>query len=453
MFKERTNKRRSNAVDTHAQSYTLDARHTRMIQEFASRQHQLDELQAQWTAVEPERHRWHAVIQSLKGPDGNGTGDAYDDAWRRNMDLCDQARNLKNTIERLQRSDDEIEYYQQTAKILYQYYDLLEDDQPTPESTRASIPPPTRILKGRKKHLPIPTRSIMDVLSQYAADPNGTANTNTDTNTNNIPDPNANATTHSGPVVNGVTLTQAPDAPDKQSLVDAYLNLVEPMYVRPMEHDPSICPKCLTPLMCMAGDGIVLCSDCGFQEWLLVEQNRPVLRQHQKEASHYSYKRINHFNEWVCQSQGKETTEIPEEVFERIVQEIQKEKITDTRKITYDKMHEILKRLKYNKFYEHIYYLLNRINGVATPHFPAELEEKLRNMFKEIQTPFVRHCPKERKNFLSYSYVLYKFLELLDKDEYLPFFPLLKSREKLHSQDQIWRKICQDLSWQFLSSI
>ena len=50
-----------------------------------------------------------------------------------------------------------------------------------------------------------------------------------------------------------------------------------------------------------------------------------------------------------------------------------------------------------------------------------ELEEKLRNMFKEIQVPFLKHSPLIRKNFLSYSYVIHKFIQLLEKDEYLKY--------------------------------
>ena len=82
-----------------------------------------------------------------------------------------------------------------------------------------------------------------------------------------------------------------------------------------------------------------------------------------------------------------------------------------------------------------------------------ELEERLRSMFKDIQIPFMKHCPPSRKNFLSYSYVLHKFIQLLEKDEFLKYFPLLKSREKLHEQDLIWKKICVELNWQFIKSI
>jgi len=42
---------------------------------------------------------------------------------------------------------------------------------------------------------------------------------------------------------------------------------------------------------------------------------------------------------------------------------------------------------------------------------------------------------------------------LLEMDEFLVCFPLLNSREKLHQQDQIWKKICEELQWEFIKSL
>lgn len=121
--------------------------------------------------------------------------------------------------------------------------------------------------------------------------------------------------------------------------------------------------------------------------------------------------------------------------------------------LTPKKVKEILKRLKINKYYEHVNHIIYKLNGIPIPHFEPELEEKLRTMFKMIQPSFVKHAPSNRKNFLSYSYVLHKMLQLLGKDEYLKNFPLLRSREKLYQQDQIFKKICGDLGWQFIQSL
>ena len=121
--------------------------------------------------------------------------------------------------------------------------------------------------------------------------------------------------------------------------------------------------------------------------------------------------------------------------------------------ITSKKLRKILKKLKLNKYYEHVPHIINRLNGVPAPIMDRATEEKLRVMFKEIQGPFMKHCPKWRKNFLSYSYVLHKFVQLLELDNFLPCFTLLKSREKLHQQDMIWKNICKELKWEFIKSL
>ena len=97
--------------------------------------------------------------------------------------------------------------------------------------------------------------------------------------------------------------------------------------------------------------------------------------------------------------------------------------------------------------------IINQLNGLPPPVISPEVEEIIRSMFKEIQIPFMKNCPNERKNFLSYSYVLHKFCQLLELDELLIHFPLLKSREKLQQQDKIWENICKDLKWQYIPSV
>ena len=77
--------------------------------------------------------------------------------------------------------------------------------------------------------------------------------------------------------------------------------------------------------------------------------------------------------------------------------------------ITPKQVREILKKLDYNKYYEHIPHVINVLNGKKAPVLSRQEEEHLRSLFKEIQLPFSKNCPQDRKNFLSYSYVLHKF--------------------------------------------
>ncbi len=166
----------------------------------------------------------------------------------------------------------------------------------------------------------------------------------------------------------------------------------------------------------------------------------------------YSYKRENHFNEWINQFQAKENTTLPQNLVTDVKNDLAKQRLRQN-DITQKKVKESLRKLGYNKYYEHIPYITTLLNGTKPPVMSPELEEKLRNMFHAIQGPFDKFCPNERTNFLSYSYILYKFCELLGHDEYLDFFPLLKSREKLYKHDQIWKKITEELKWEWIPTI
>lgn len=200
--------------------------------------------------------------------------------------------------------------------------------------------------------------------------------------------------------------------------------------------------------------GITICFNCGLTEQSnisnLPEWNHAETHEYIKP---YSYKRTNHFKEWINQIQGREGTAIPPDVINLLVQEIKKERLRDKSLVTYAKIKEFLKKLKLNKYYEHIPNIIHKITGNKQLIINNDLQIKLVNMFNEIQDPFEKYCPKNRKNFLSYSYTLYKFFQLLDKNEYLIYFPLLKSREKLFEQENIWKNICIELNWTFIPCI
>jgi len=218
-----------------------------------------------------------------------------------------------------------------------------------------------------------------------------------------------------------------------------------------------MCPKCKDEgrLVHFPETSDLTCENCGAVVTTLISEE--LTYREEQEASekiiNYSYKRENHFNEWLSQFQAQEMTTIPDEVIESLRSELKKIKIRKLEDITHAKIRSLLKKLRLNKFYEHVPYITNILNGIKPPSMSQELEETLRMMFKDIQKPFDDNCPTERKNFLSYSYVLYKMCELLGEDEYLQYFPLLKSKEKLYQQDVIWRLITQQLRWEFIPTV
>jgi hypothetical protein len=196
-----------------------------------------------------------------------------------------------------------------------------------------------------------------------------------------------------------------------------------------------------------------ICGACGRMDYVQGEEVGFKEEQEMEKHVIYSYKRENHFNEWISQFQAKESTSVPDEVLNQLRSEFKKQKIKDLNEITHEKVKALLKKLDKSKYYEHVPYIATMLSGITPPTMPQALEDKLRLMFHKIQAPFEKVKPANRKNFLSYSFTLYKFCELLGEDEYLPCFPLLKSKEKLYIQDRIWEAICQELSWQFIRSV
>jgi len=215
--------------------------------------------------------------------------------------------------------------------------------------------------------------------------------------------------------------------------------------------DASICGECSEgELIKSTYDGILICNKCFSITKYLIHNDKPAYKEPPKEISFYAYRRINHFKEILAQFQAKETTDIPIEIIQNIKNQIKKERIS-INTLTSKRTKEILKKLGYNKYYEHITYIKDKL-GIKPPIMSQQLEETLCNLFVDIQTPYAKYCPSDRVNFLNYYYTLYKLCELLGETEYLPHFPMLKEQKKIE-QDQIWRKICHELDWDFIPTL
>tara|TARA_B100000424_G_scaffold37233_1_gene25193 strand:- start:343 stop:1425 length:1083 start_codon:yes stop_codon:yes gene_type:complete len=221
-------------------------------------------------------------------------------------------------------------------------------------------------------------------------------------------------------------------------------------YLNPDENH-HICTKCNQGEMIQStGDGIMICNHCHVFMKYLIHNDKPTYKEPPKEISFYAYRRINHFKEILSQFQAKETTDIPIQIIENIQQQIKKERI-DLQTLTNKKTKEILKKLGYNKYYEHITFIKDKL-GIKPPIMSPQLEETLCNLFIDIQVPYAKFCPSDRVNFLNYYYTLYKLCELLGETKYLPHFPMLKEQKKIE-QDEIWKKICDELKWDFIPTL
>lgn len=214
-----------------------------------------------------------------------------------------------------------------------------------------------------------------------------------------------------------------------------------------------VCPKCSTDMRVVPCKAILCCVTCGYTATYLDATTSSIsYGEDQVEFTNFSYKRSNHFQDHIQNFQGKETMRISDSILQKVMAELHRQRVTNVHDITAQRVRDTLKRLKL-KNYEHVAQILSRITGRPAPRMSAEVEEMCRLMFKATQPAFEAAKPPERSNYLSYQYTLYKILQLLGQNHMLKHFSLLKGRDKLVRQDQMWREICTYNDWEFISTL
>lgn len=174
----------------------------------------------------------------------------------------------------------------------------------------------------------------------------------------------------------------------------------------------------------------------------------------------YLYKRSNHFLDHLHRVQGKQMTAIDPELLNRVRQELDKRFYgeTDYSCVTPEHIRGILKTLNKAKWYNNCVRIWAITTGGQPPQMTQLQEMKLLDLFKKIQEPWMRHRPSNRKNMLSYCYLINKMCNLLAEEdesfeEIAQHFKLLKSKDKVACQDVLWCKICEELNLKFTRSV
>ena len=389
------------------QKKTLDSQHQTYMSNVQETTLALMDFEGALCRAEEEIKRYETLRREQ-----DGLSEADMDAM---LSKLDERIDLQSRISKLRRQHDEVSYLTNTADILFKYYDLVENGGSTGQNmvpTPASAQTQNSILRWfGAPQTPVPTAA------------------QTPTCGHETPKSKKHMSSSNQSPVNTRT---------KTNLLDQYLSCTDDLYIRDIPQDEDCCNYCNSKNISVClNDGHIMCNKCHSIEYIIVDHEKPSYREPPREITCFAYKRINHLNEWINQIQGKETTDIPDEIYDRIMLEIKKQRIANMAALTQNKIREILKTLGLHKYYEHTPHILNRLNGQPMPHLSPELEEKLRNMFKQVQVPYVKHMPKARKNFLSYSYCLHKFLQLLEKDELLIHFPLLLSTSGARVQESM----------------
>jgi len=181
----------------------------------------------------------------------------------------DEYTDTKKRIEELEeKCEDEIDYYTNTASILFNYYNIVENniEEPVVNNVKDMN---KGILKYFIKTEEKPASSSEDV---------------------------------------GQESKKSVATKDKATLLEEYIAFTSSNYVKNMTPDASgidkdscgACGHCGSMnRVTMITDSIICCYDCHSVEHIIVDHEKPSYKESPREISYYSYRRINHLNESI----------------------------------------------------------------------------------------------------------------------------------------------------------
>ena len=370
-------------------------------------------------------------------------------------------------------TDEEQSYYEKTAHILFHYYDSVEKG----SGVVTAVPTAPVPVGSHKVTIGLKQRSVLDFISieepapalAGRAPPPGdvggecspelygsSPSTEFAMPKRQGPGPAATDADRQTPAASASKYSKM----SRAELLDSFMRKVNKDYApEPDKTDPRYMRKSLADVECgycgstdrvlVPNEGFLHCLKCDTIEYVTLDSERPSYRDPPRELSYLCYKRSNHLQEWLSQTQGREYTNIPDHVYDSIMLELKRQKITNLATLDRKKLKDVLKKLGFNKYFEHLNYIYTLITGKPSIRIPPNIEAQFKRMFAQIQVPFIKHAPPNRKNHLSYSFAISRFADLLGYDEIQDFLPKLKSKSKREEQNRLWAAICKELNWEF----
>lgn len=259
------------------------------------------------------------------------------------------------------------------------------------------------------------------------------------------------------PGANGRRITADTDAQTSQQ--EAQRAILDEFLVETHRAPPKVamsardvCPRCViggeVALILNQVKSTMTCPKCGYAMAYLDATSSSTSFDEIVEFSQYSYKRVNHYMLHLALLQGKEAHVVSDEVINEVMMDLLKNQgLKKCEEVTCAHVRTALRRNRLRKAYDHVTQITARISGKAPPRISAQTETQLKNMFLQMQPSFQRHAPRSRTNFLSYSYVLYRCFQILGLHHMLDSLALLKGRDKLEANDEIFKKISAELGW------
>jgi hypothetical protein len=235
----------------------------------------------------------------------------------------------------------------------------------------------------------------------------------------------------------------------KNELTLQYMRVCEPYAnlekIKQTIQKPS-CAVChCTKLSVLEDTSFLVCTECGFQIELL--DDGPTFKDSERVnmASRYTYSCKGHFIEAMNRFEGKQSTEIGDEVIAILKHEMVLHHLTK-KNVTKDHLYMFLSEKELSDYYAD----LNLIFFIITDKPPPDITDyrsELLEMFDQIEDAYKEVKDEGRLNSLNVNWKLYKLLQIIDfpdirKDDFF----CLKTPAKQGEHEQKWKAMIEHLS-------
>lgn len=291
------------------ENITIDAKHSEMINHFKNLKDSIPSL----------KDELKKLVSSYNNKDPSRKND-IDYILYRN-EIRDKINEIKSKIQNISNNNDMNKYYLDVGVLLHNYYENIENSK-TEDLKSADFEDnlvnfdndddsicdeEEDIVKSKNIELK-QNKTSNNILNFFNSSPDTNIVENKLVNEKNVnieientveSEPSKNEGVYTSTKISDFLKHEATFK--KKNILDEYLQKIDTNYISRIKIDRNICncPNCKTEMVLYPSDGLQICEKCGLQQNILIESDKPSFKDPPLEICYFSYKRINHFNEWL----------------------------------------------------------------------------------------------------------------------------------------------------------
>ena len=223
------------------------------------------------------------------------------------------------------------------------------------------------------------------------------------------------------------------------------LRLYEDMTEQPEQKPRDCCEDCKIPLITMHDQSIKSCPNCGLSEHIMIQVIDHTDFDRCRYKKYTKYHRSMHLKNILKLLTCRKRMKTLDTILIQIKEYLKVFSMTE-QSLSKSLIRNILRRLNLSKYYRYIHTIHSTMTRNKPYHLTDYEIKRINELFQEVEESYNRYKPKNRKSFLSYNFVLNKLFHKIERPDLAYHFPLLIGHKHMRFHNNIWDKICKNIS-------